>query len=108
MKYRLIIDKHAEEEIRIIAHAPSSLTQQIENLVCSYSGADCILGFREDDSAAYVEYVEKVGEDWYIVITESYREPSIDIGWREGYGRSFTKLFRYTPKTGDYELIHSY
>ena len=67
-----------------------------------------ILGFREDDSAAYVEYVDKVGEDWYIVITESYRDPSIDIGWREGYGRSFTKLFRYTPETGEYETIHSY
>ena len=49
MKYRLIIDKNAEEEITAVVHAPSSLTQQIENLVCSYSGVDCILGFREDE-----------------------------------------------------------
>jgi len=49
MKYKLIIDKNAEEEITVIAHAPSSLTQQIENLVCSYSGADCIMGYREDE-----------------------------------------------------------
>ena len=49
MKYKLIIDKDAEEEITVIAHAPSSLTQQIENLVCSYSGTDCIMGYRDDE-----------------------------------------------------------
>ena len=49
MKYRLIIDKDAEEEIIVIAHGPSSLTQQIENLVCSYSGADSIMGHGEDE-----------------------------------------------------------
>ncbi len=48
MKYRLVIDKDAEEEIVAIVHAPSSLTQQIENLVCSFSGTDSIMGCRED------------------------------------------------------------
>ena len=46
MKYKLIIDKNAEEEITVIAHAPSSLTQKIENLVLDYSGADYLLGYR--------------------------------------------------------------
>ena len=49
MKYKLIIDKEAEEEILVIAHAPSSLTRQIEDLVCSYSGPESILGYREDE-----------------------------------------------------------
>ena len=49
MKYKLIIDKNAEEEIIAIVHAPSSLTQQIEDLVCSFSGVDCIMGYREDE-----------------------------------------------------------
>ena len=49
MKYKLVIDKNAEEEIVAIVHAPSSLTQQIENLVCSFSGADCIMGYRDDE-----------------------------------------------------------
>ncbi|MBR4888371.1 MAG: LytTR family transcriptional regulator [Clostridia bacterium] len=49
MKYRLIIDKNAEEEIVAVVHAPSALTQQIENLVCSFSGADSIVGHREDE-----------------------------------------------------------
>ncbi|MBR5126437.1 MAG: LytTR family transcriptional regulator [Oscillospiraceae bacterium] len=48
MKYKLIIDKTAEEEIRIIAHAPSSLTQQIEDLVRGFSGSDGILGYRAE------------------------------------------------------------
>ena len=49
MKYKLIIDKNVEEEIIAIVHAPSSLTQQIENLVCDYAGADGIIGYREDE-----------------------------------------------------------
>ena len=49
MKYKLIIDKEAEEEILVIAHAPSSLTRQIEDLVNSYSGLESILGYRDDE-----------------------------------------------------------
>ena len=49
MKYKLIIDKKVEEEIIAIVHAPSSLTEQIENLVCSYSGADSVRGYRNDE-----------------------------------------------------------
>ena len=49
MKYRLIIDKNADEEIIAIVHEPSSLTQQIENLVCSYSGTDSIMGHKDDE-----------------------------------------------------------
>jgi DNA-binding LytR/AlgR family response regulator len=47
MKYRLIIDKTAEEEVTVVARAPSALTQQIENLVRGHSGADFVLGYRE-------------------------------------------------------------
>ena len=49
MKYKLIIDKNVEEEIIAVVHAPSSLTEQIENLVCNYSGMDMIMGYREDE-----------------------------------------------------------
>ena len=49
MKYKLIIDKNVEEEIIAIVHTPSALTQQIENLVCSFSGADSLMGHRDDE-----------------------------------------------------------
>ena len=49
MKYKLIIDKNADEEIIAIVHAPSSLTQQIEDLVCSYSGVESIMGYNDDE-----------------------------------------------------------
>ena len=49
MKYKLIIDKNTDEEIIVIAHTPSSLTQQIEDLVCSYSGAESIMGYSDDE-----------------------------------------------------------
>ena len=49
MKYKLIIDKDAEEEIIAIVHASSSLTQEIEDLVHSFSGLDFILGYRDEE-----------------------------------------------------------
>lgn len=49
MKYKLIIDKNAEETVTAVVHAPSELTAQIENLVRSFDGADSILGHREDE-----------------------------------------------------------
>ena len=49
MKYKLIIDKNLEEESIAMVHEPSSLTEQIENLVCSYSGADFLMGHNEDE-----------------------------------------------------------
>ena len=49
MKYKLVFDKNVEEEIIAIVHEPSSLTEQIENLVCSFSGADSIMGHREEE-----------------------------------------------------------
>lgn len=49
MKYKLVIDKNAEEEVSVIAHAPSSLTKQIEDLVFDYFGTDSIMGCRDDE-----------------------------------------------------------
>ena len=49
MRYRLIIDKNAEEEIVAVVHAPSALTLQIEELVNSFSGADSLMAWSEDE-----------------------------------------------------------
>ena len=49
MKYKLIIDKNAEEEIVARVHAPSALTHQIENLVCNFTGVDSITVHSEDE-----------------------------------------------------------
>ena len=49
MKYRLIIDRDAEEEIIAVVHAPSALTEQIENLVRSFSGGDFLMGYRDGE-----------------------------------------------------------
>ena len=49
MKYKLIIDKDAEEEIIATVRAPSSLTQKIEDLVRSFSGEGFIIGYRDEE-----------------------------------------------------------
>ena len=57
MKYKLIIDKNAEEEIIAVVHSPSSLTQKIEDLVHSYSGEDGIM-VHGDDLLRKLEYCD--------------------------------------------------
>jgi len=49
MKYTLIIDRKAEEEIVVTVHAPSDLTRRLEDLVRSFSGSDSVMGYREDE-----------------------------------------------------------
>ena len=57
MKYKLIIDKNAEEEIIARVHAPSTLTQQIENLVCNFCGDDSIMAY-SDGEMRKLEFAE--------------------------------------------------
>ena len=49
MQFKLIIDKTKEEEIVATVHAPSDLTNRIEELVLQASGTDRIPAFTEDD-----------------------------------------------------------
>ena len=49
MKFKLIIDKDAEEEIVAVVHETSSLTDQIEDLVRAYIGNYKITVYNEDE-----------------------------------------------------------
>lgn len=49
MKFQLIIDKTAEEQIIATVHGRSALTDKIEALVLQQNGADDIAAYREDD-----------------------------------------------------------
>ncbi|MBE6900210.1 MAG: LytTR family transcriptional regulator [Ruminococcaceae bacterium] len=49
MKFSLIIDKSAEEEIVATVHGRSPLTDRIESLVMQFSGNDRIPVFSEDE-----------------------------------------------------------
>ena len=77
MKYKLIIDKNAEEEITVVAHAPSALTQQIEDLVCSHSGADSIMGHRDDQmrklAFSEIECITIIGRKVFAIDTGGNR-----------------------------------
>ena len=49
MKYRVIIDKEGEEEIVARVHAPSRLTEEIENLINSYAQSNGITVSGDDE-----------------------------------------------------------
>ena len=49
MKFKLIINKDAEEEIVATVHSRSSLTQRIEEMVMAFSGEDYLLGYSDDE-----------------------------------------------------------
>ena len=49
MKFKLVINKEAEEELIAVVHEPSELTRQIENLILSYQGSNKITVYNEDE-----------------------------------------------------------
>ena len=49
MKFRLIIDKNAEEEVVATVHQRSPLTDRLEALVTQSSLSDRVPGYREDE-----------------------------------------------------------
>lgn len=49
MKFKLILDKTKEEEVVVMAHAPSDLTARIEELVQRHSGIDKLTVYTEDE-----------------------------------------------------------
>lgn len=65
MKYRLIIDKEREEEVVATVHAPSELTDRIENLVRTYEGNDSVGAYNDDEitrlAYADIECVTVIG-----------------------------------------------
>jgi len=86
MKYKLIIDKEAEEEVAVTVHAPSALTEEIENLVYAFSGTDFLLGQKEDEirrlSFAEIECVT-VLDRRVLAITEDGRRYALKERLRE-------------------------
>lgn len=49
MKFKMIIDPTKDEEIVVTAHAPSELTEKIQQLVQEYTGTDRVAAYWEDD-----------------------------------------------------------
>lgn len=49
MKFKLTIDPDREEEVAVTAHERSDLTARIEELVLSYTGADKLPVYTEDE-----------------------------------------------------------
>ena len=49
MKFRLIIDQDAPEEVVVTARGRSELTDRLEEMVLQYAGEDQLIGYTEDD-----------------------------------------------------------
>ena len=50
MKFKIMIDKGKDEEIVATVREPSTLTEQIQQLVLEYTGTDRITAYGEDDT----------------------------------------------------------
>ena len=49
MQFKMIIDKTKDEEIVATVHAPSDLTEKIQQLISEYTGTDRVAAWLEDD-----------------------------------------------------------
>ena len=49
MQFKMIIDQTKDEEIVATVHAPSDLTEKIQQLISEYTGTDRVAAWLEDD-----------------------------------------------------------
>lgn len=49
MRFKLLIDEHAEESVTVVANKRSSLTDEIENAVMRYSGGNEICVYNDSE-----------------------------------------------------------
>ena len=49
MKFKMIFDQTKDEEIVATVHAPSDLTEKIQQLISEYTGTDRVAAWLEDD-----------------------------------------------------------
>ena len=47
MKFKLFIDKNAEETVTVVAHEKSTLTDELESVVMQYCGEDKVVIYRD-------------------------------------------------------------
>ena len=77
MKYQLIINKTAKENITATVCKPSELTDKIEYLVMNYNGTDKITGYTEEDIKplpfSEIECIFVEGGKTYAVLTDGSR-----------------------------------
>ena len=76
MKFKLIIDKTAEEgEVIVRVHEPSSLTEQIEALVLQHTGLDRIAAYSDDEmkllSLSQIECITVLDGKTYAIDTHN-------------------------------------
>ena len=77
MRFRLIIDKTAEDEVVATVHEPSELTRQIQELVESRGGVQQLVGYLEDNmrilEVSEIECVTVLDGKTYAIDAENRR-----------------------------------
>lgn len=77
MKFTLIINKEKEEEVVATVHKRSALTDEIEQLILNYAGADRIPAYREDDmkmlSFSDIECITVLDGKTYAIDSKNHR-----------------------------------
>lgn len=75
MKFKLVIDKNRDEEVTATVHSRTALTDQIEALVMSHAGADCIGAYTEDEmkllAFSDIECITVLGGKTYAIDTRN-------------------------------------
>lgn len=66
------------------------------------------LGVFDSGDAAYVPYMDIIGDIAYITITKVYRDDDVSLGWRQGYRRGNMQVYAVSIGSGEMELLHEY
>ncbi|MCD8083703.1 MAG: hypothetical protein LUE86_09415 [Clostridiales bacterium] len=77
-----------------------------KDLVTGYGCADTVSG--EEARIVLIRNLACVGDDVYYTVETSERDNSRDVGWRPGYRRIRSEVYRLTSGSETAELLYSY
>ncbi len=93
--------------LQILQGGKNSPTTIINDTMLKAMGYTASLGFAEDGSAVYHEWVEQIDGTYYVSLMQVVEDEGTTLGWRQGYRRITTKLFSIS-EDGEVTLINSF
>jgi len=93
--------------LQILQNGKNSPITIINDVMLKGMGYTASLGFAEDGSAVYHEWVELIDDTYYVNLMQVVEDEETTLGWRQGYRRINTKLYSIS-KDGEITLINSF
>jgi len=95
-------------KLQVLLDGKNSPTDMLTDDMIKKMGYTASLGFDDNGNALYHQFAEIVGDNYYVSIMHVVPDDKSSLGWRQGYRRVSTRLYRISNDGEETELIYEY